>query len=631
MEADVVKYLKRIEGYSRDKLLEECAALKRQFIDLHVQFAELRKNDTTMSREYQRVSEKVKALEAQNKELQQKFDAMCAQNELLLRHRFGSHNEKFSGLSAEDVDLQDPLSEDAAADDDTPEDNVVNFEDAVKGKEGTEGKPKGNKKPKSVTDAFGKSGNGKSTHRDYSRLPHRNTYPFDTTEFDRLYGVGNWQIINWHEKVLLHRIPVVYYVEVRHSPVVKDMRTGAIVAMPMPDVFFSRSSATSSLVGGIMYDLAVKALPYYRQEMDMANQGLILPRQDMSNWVIHFAFSHLGPAVEHMHYLLLKCHYSQCDESWLQVLNEEGRKATAKSFVWVHTTGELDTVPPIVIFSYEETRGTNHLREFYAGFTGMLTSDSYISYSVFSKESNGLVVSTGCFMHARRRFFEALMIIYLAKMTDEQYDALPEVIVIQKIAALYVIEGKTKALAPEERLERRQQEEKPLVDDLFAYLRSLDLSSPLLSDKMRDAVQYSVNHEKELCRFLEDGRIPIDNGYCENAIRLYAQGRRNWLFCNTPSGAEAKMIIYSLVETARRNKANPLIYLTYLLEKTPEYMDLPLRDPRMNELMPWSEVYKEFETGRINSVIDAAIPQSQEKPYYKFRILSAPVPIESVG
>ena len=124
---------------------------------------------------------------------------------------------------------------------------------------------------------------------------------------------------------------------------------------------------------------------------------------------------------------------------------------------------------------------------------------------------------------------------------------------------------------------------------------SLDLSSPLLSDKMRDAVQYSVNHEKELCRFLEDGRIPIDNGYCENAIRLYAQGRRNWLFCNTPSGAEAKMIIYSLVETARRNKANPLIYLTYLLEKTPEYMDLPLRDPRMNELMPWSEVYKEFE------------------------------------
>ena len=631
MEAEVVKYIKSIAGYSREQLLEECAALKRQYTDLHVQFAEMRNADTAMFREYQRVSEKAKELQAQNTDLQQKLDAMCAQNELLLRHRFGAHNEKFSGLSSEEPDLQDPLSEDAAADDDMLENNVVNFEDAVKGKGDSAGKPKGNKKPKSVTDAFGKSGNLKPTHRDYSRLPHRDTYPFDTAEFDRLYGVGNWQIINWHKKELLHRIPVAYYVEVRHSPVVKDMRTGALAAMPMPDVFFSRSSATSSLVAGIMYDLAAKALPYYRQEMDMANHGLILPRQDMSNWVIHFAFSHLSPAAEHMHYLLLKCRYSQCDESWLQVLNEEGRKATAKSFVWVHTTGELDTVPPIAIFSYEETRGTNHLREFYAGFSGMLTSDSYISYSVFSKESNGLVVSTACFMHARRRFFDALMIINTSRLTEEQYDALPEVIAIQKIAAIYAAEGKVKTLSPEERLERRKQEEMPLVDDLFSFLRSQDLSSPILSDKMRDAVQYSLNHEKELCRFLEDGRIPIDNGYCENAIRLYAQGRRNWLFCNTPSGAEAKMIIYSLVETARRNRVNPLIYLTYLLEITPEYLDLPLRDPRMNELMPWSQAYKEYEIGRVNSVIDAAIPQPQEKPYYKSRSLSVPVPIESAG
>ncbi|MBO7727562.1 MAG: IS66 family transposase [Oscillospiraceae bacterium] len=617
MEADIEKYIKSIEGYSREQLLEECAVLKRQYTNLHVQVIEQRKAETEMSKEYQRISEKVKDQQKQIAELQQKLDCMCAQNDLLLRHRFGSHNEKISALSSEESDLQDPLSEDAV-----PEDNVVSFEEASRRRQET----------KNVKNAFGSSRCKETpTHRDFSNLPHRNTFSFDINELNRRFGEGNWQIIGWHKKELLHRITVSYYVEVRHSPVIKDMRTGTLAAMPMPDVFFSRSSATSSVVAGIMYDLTVKALPYYRQEMDMANHGLTLPRQDMANWVIRFAESHLRPVFEYLHYLLCQNSYSQCDESWLQVLHEDGRKATTKSYVWAHTTGELDTVPPIVVFSYEKTRGTDHLRRFYANFEGVLTSDSYISYSVFADESNGAVVSTACFMHARRRFFEALMVIKTSKLTDEQYEALPEVIAIRKIASLYAVEGKFRDMSPEERLTGRQQEEKSLVDDFYTFLRTQDLTSPLLSEKMRDAIQYSLNHEKELCRFLEDGRIPIDNGYCENAIRLYAQGRRNWLFCNTPSGADAKMIIYSLVETARRNKANPLLYLTYLLENVPEYLDLPVHNPRMDELLPWSQKYKDYEADQVNSIIDAVIPQSQDKPYYKPNLTPVPLPVESVS
>ena len=132
MEADIEKYIKSIEGYSREQHLEECAVLKRQYTNLHVQVIEQRKAETEMSKEYQRISEKVKDQQKQIAELQQKLDCMCAQNDLLLRHRFGSHNEKISALSSEESDLQDPLSEDAV-----PEDNVVSFEEASRRRQET--------------------------------------------------------------------------------------------------------------------------------------------------------------------------------------------------------------------------------------------------------------------------------------------------------------------------------------------------------------------------------------------------------------------------------------------------------------------------------------------------------------
>ena len=72
----------------------------------------------------------------------------------------------------------------------------------------------------------------------------------------------------------------------------------------------------------------------------------------------------------------------------------------------------------------------------------------------------------------------------------------------------------------------------------------------MASEKLKDAVSYSLNHREELCRFLEDGRVPCDNGFCERSIRILSRGRRAWLFANTPRGADAMMYAYSMVETA---------------------------------------------------------------------------------
>ena len=139
----------------------------------------------------------------------------------------------------------------------------------------------------------------------------------------------------------------------------------------------------------------------------------------------------------------------------------------------------------------------------------------------------------------------------------------------------------------------------------------------MTSEKLKDAVNYSLNHKEELCRFLENGRIPCDNGFCERSIRMLARGRHAWLFANTERGARALMTAYSMVETAIMNHANPLLYLKYLLEKVPAYLDLPCNSERLEELMPWSEVYREYERSELEKEIQAFVPRSQKKPFYR--------------
>lgn len=611
MEANVERYLEEIQGYTHEQLLRECADLKRKNDDLNVQQIEYRKASTAMSKAYKQMSDRNKELQAENTELKKLCNTLREQNQMLNRYRFGSHNEKLDALSTMDQDWQDPLSEDAES-----IQSAEDIGDIAEAKLHADALEAG--QSHSVREAFGKARTKVlPTRRDFSALPHTDSFNMDPDQLDKDYGDGNWQIVGWHRKELLHRVPCFYYVEQRHTPVVKDMDANQLIACPMPDVFYPGSPATASVVAGIMYDSTILAIPYFRQEMDMANHGLILPRQDMANWVIRFAYSHLSVAYEYMHYLLTTCHYGQCDETWIQVLHEDGRKATSKSYVWVHTTGELDNVPPVVVFAYEPTRAAEHLHQFYSGFSGALSSDAYSAYPTFAKASDGAVVSCGCFMHARRRFFEAFLTACSAKMTDEQRELLVEHQAIRRISDIYKAEAKLKELTSEERLQRRNSALKPLIDEFFIFLRSLDIESPSMSDKLRDAIQYSLNHQEELSQFLHDGKIPIDNGYCENAIRMYARGRRNWLFCNSVSGAEAKMMIYSLAETAKRNKANPLMYLTYLLEKTPMYMDMPFRDERLKELMPWSDQYQIYQERQMQNLSGPGMPLPQPKPAYR--------------
>lgn len=149
-------------------------------------------------------------------------------------------------------------------------------------------------------------------------------------------------------------------------------------------------------------------------------------------------------------------------------------------------------------------------------------------------------------------------------------------------------------MVADERLSAREAVVAPKVDAFFEYVHSLEGSDEVFSDRMKKAITYAANQEQNLRRFLADGNIPCDNGYAERIIRSDSVGRANWLFADTIHGAEVNAIMYSIVETAKANHANVLIYLQYLFEP------IPLRRARgdedfMADMMPWSEAYRMYE------------------------------------
>ncbi len=624
MEAVIQAFINSILDFSKAQLFDLCVRLKRDDYTKEIRIKEYSESDKAMARDHQHALQKIRDLKKENLDLKKALEHVNSQKELLNRYRFGSHNEKISALRASSgEDIQDPLSEDQVPEEGKAHSGkqqvkTIPFKKQDETEAGKEDRAARTAARKAVREALGDARTKKNgTKMDFSRLPHKDTYDIDPDRLDKEYGRDGWEIIGWHSKEFLRRPLVTDYIERRHTPVIRNSRTGKLNSLPMTNVLLKRSPITSEMLASIMYEKYFKSVPLYRQSADFLNHGICIPRQDMSNWIVRFALNYFGVSYDHMQRLQCERKYGQCDESHLQVLHEEGRDPRTKSYVWAHTTGELDDGPSIVVFVYEPTRGTDHLRTYYNRFSGHLSSDAYISYEILSKESAGRIILCGCLMHARRRFAEALEIIRLGKLTKAQIEALPEHRALILLGRIYKAEGALKSCTPEERLKRRIKEVKPLVEQFYSFISSLDLADPLLSDKLKDAVSYSLNHKEALCRFLEDGRIPCDNGYVENAIRLYAQGRRNWLFSNTPDGARASTIIYSMIETARRNDANPLIYLKYLLEETPDYMDLPANSKRLEELMPWSEKYRKYEKEELLKAIEAIPLESQEKPYYR--------------
>lgn len=170
---------------------------------------------------------------------------------------------------------------------------------------------------------------------------------------------------------------------------------------------------------------------------------------------------------------------------------------------------------------------------------------------------------------------------------------------LRRIGAMYSIEKTLADLTPDERKEQRQKRIRPLVEAYFTWLKQIQLKVPANSNTGK-GISYSLNQEKYLRYFLDDGEVPMDNNSAEITIRSFVIGKKNWVMIDTIAGAKASAVVYSLVETAKANGLNPEKYLDYLLTVIPEHMNDKNRD-FLDDLAPWSDKLPESVKARITT------------------------------
>ena len=345
----------------------------------------------------------------------------------------------------------------------------------------------------------------------------------------------------------------------------------------VPGSLLNHSLASASSVAHVMQQKYVNSVPLYRQEADWEQIGISLSRATMANWIIRCSQDHLEPVVKHLRQKLMERDVIHCDETPVQVLKEEGKKPQTKSYMWLYRSGN-DRKSPIVLYDYQPSRNGDHAVAYLKEFKGYVHSDGYSGYNKLKN-----ITRVGCWAHLRRKFVEA---IPTKKTVGPPTNA---EIGRQYCDKLFAIEDSLKDLLPKDRFCKRLELEKPVLEAFWCWLDSLHT---LKGSALGKAVTYAQNQKPYMENYLLDGRCSLSNNAAENAIRPFTVGRKNWLFADTPKGATASAVVYSLVETAKANGLNVYKYLKYLLmymsaSDWRNYPDL------LDDILPWNpEVQK---------------------------------------
>ena len=358
----------------------------------------------------------------------------------------------------------------------------------------------------------------------------------------------------------------------------KDTGLAHIVSVKQPIPLMKHSLASPSTVAYIMTQKYVDGLPLARQEKIWAREGVSLSRATMANWVIQCSEVWLKPLYRHMKQELLTHSVIHADETVVQILKEDGKPATSESRMWLYASAAL-LRHQVRLFEYQPDRSGKRPESFLKGFEGALVTDGYAGYNQVQK-----VTHCGCWAHARRKWREAMPDGATVKTSKAA-------IGFRYCNQLFAEERKCVLYKPEYRKEYRQGKELPLLEEYFAWLNTVH---PEKGSKLEEAVRYSINQKQQLCAFLDKVEVPISNNLAENAIRPFTLGRKNWLFCDTPKGAKASAIVYSLVESAKANGIEPFAYLQHVLVQLP-YLGKSPSHEELETLMPWApDIQQEY-------------------------------------
>ncbi len=343
------------------------------------------------------------------------------------------------------------------------------------------------------------------------------------------------------------------------------------VQQPAPAQVLPRSNFGPGILAMMAVTKYVDGLPLARFEKVLARHHVQVTRQSMARAMIR-----LAQALQPLHNLardaLLEGHLIHMDETTIQVLKEPGRSPSSKSYMWVQRGG-----PPgrqVVLFDYDPSRSGQVPLRLLEGWRGYLMTDGYEGYAALARTPG--VEHLACMAHARRKFIEAKRAGAKGKSARADH-------ALDLIGRLYRIEARLKGATEAQRLAGRQEHSLAVLKTLRSWLDdTLAVVAP--KGKLGEALGYLHNIWPRLVRYTERGDLPVDNNLAENSLRPFVIGRKNWMFADTPAGAHASAVLYSLLETAKANGREPYAWLRFVLEQLP----MAHSADEIEALLPWN-------------------------------------------
>ena len=347
-----------------------------------------------------------------------------------------------------------------------------------------------------------------------------------------------------------------------------------IICARLPLAPVNRCMAGASVLTDIIIGKFMYHLPFYRQIQQYKESGITISDSTMGGWY-EAAVEKLKLLYDILRQHILQSEYIQIDESVLPVIDSEKHKAR-KGYEWC----VRDAIRGAVMFYYDRgSRGGKVAREILGAYKGAVQCDGYDAYDQFEKNDN--ITVYGCWAHARRKFVDAL--------NENNRLATEALCFIRKI---YKVESDADkaGLNADERKEQRLKISYQTIRLFETWMKETYLKV-LPNSKMGDAIEYTYSLLPRLSRYVNDGRINIDNNLIENAIRPLALGRKNYLFCGNDASAYRAAIVYSLISTCKAADVDPRTWMEDVLRKIPYYQ----RDQRdLAELLPfnWKNRYE---------------------------------------
>ena len=527
-----------------------------------IQLTELKDTISQLNKLLKSQTDAIGSLQKTIDDLRQELSNKNAENEYLKSKLFGSSSEKTPFPGQLNLFMDEFL-------DDRPVVPIETEEIEVKSH-------KRNRKPKATYEEM------------FEHLPYKTVHVEELSEIDRvcpqcgtvMTKIGE-EVVRTELKYYPAKLERIDYVANTYTcPECKDSLEPAFAKDISVEPLVPHSYVSAGLAAHVMYEKFINALPYYRQEKDFLNQfGIKISRGTMANWTIYCAKNYFMPMIDYLGRILNQRKYVAADETPIQVLKEEGRRAQTKSYVWLFRSGD-DGLNPVILYKYHPTRNGDAAAEFFkdSSYGTYVMVDGYAGYNKLKSFKR-----CSCYAHIRRYFVEA---VPKGKETDFTEPAVQGILYCNKLFE-YERSYRMKGLSYKQIHNRRLKDQKPVIE---AFLSWAEKQRPVKGSRFAKAITYVMNQKSYMMTYLEDGHCSLSNQMSENSIRPVTVGRRNWLFCDTTDGADASMAVYSLLETARANGLNPLKYLEFILEARP---NAKMTEQELEALTPWSEAVQE--------------------------------------